>query len=119
MSRKVLLENVFEKTPCSPNFCLSRFKAGIKKIRKCHVFSRDRVHFCMSPTLQEKGSSTHLVVASSGNAALATATVAKELAVRCTVFLSEGAGEAVFNFLQEQGVETTVSGKYYVDEIMK
>lgn len=115
-------KNLFVKTPLFYSTHLSaRLNADVylklENLQPCHSFKLRGISLFVQHILQEKGPSVHLVVASSGNAALATATVARQLGIRCSVVLAEGAGDAVLKFLQQQGADTRVAGKYYIEAL--
>lgn len=61
----------------------------------------------------------HLIIASSGNAGLAAACAAQVLGVRCTVFIPEGASAAILAFLEKQGAEVVITGKYYTNALAR
>ena len=67
--------------------------------------------------MKKYGPTVHLIIASGGNAALAAACVAKTLDVKCTVYIPEGASEAIVNFLKREGSEVILAGKYYLQSL--
>ena len=69
--------------------------------------------------MEKHGSSVHLIIASGGNAALAAACAARILAVKCTVYIPEGASEKLLDFLRKEGAEVKLAGKYYLQALRK
>ncbi|EIW85269.1 tryptophan synthase beta subunit-like PLP-dependent enzyme [Coniophora puteana RWD-64-598 SS2] len=63
------------------------------------------------------GPSAHFVIASSGNAGLAAAMTAKDLGLRCTVYLHEGVSEETQAALRRQKAEVIIVGKVYLDSL--
>ena len=59
----------------------------------------------------------HLVVASGGNAGLATACVGKVLGLRSTVFLPRGASASTLAFFRMEGAEVREVGQCYQDAL--
>jgi L-serine/L-threonine ammonia-lyase len=71
--------------------------------------------------LKQHGPDIHLVIASSGNAALALAHVCQTLHVKCTVFLpNEAAKKNMLDTLDRLGANlVVVPGEYYADALVK
>ncbi|KAL7283204.1 hypothetical protein ACG7TL_002631 [Trametes sanguinea] len=69
-------------------------------------------HFAQH-ALRTHGPDVHLVIASSGNAGIAAACVAKTLGVRCTVFLPRGVDRATMDYMKKEGAEIVVEGGFY------
>ncbi|KAH9951361.1 tryptophan synthase beta subunit-like PLP-dependent enzyme [Amylocystis lapponica] len=65
--------------------------------------------------LRTRGPAVRLVIASSGNAGLATACAAKALHLRCTVFLPAGASRGTLDFLRREGAQIVEDGRLYLD----
>ncbi|KAG6909173.1 hypothetical protein DXG01_001800 [Tephrocybe rancida] len=63
------------------------------------------------------GPNIHLVIASSGNAGLATAYIAKVLQLKCSVYLPEGATPSTIEVLREMDAEVVVGGRVYVEAL--
>ncbi len=63
-----------------------------------------------SAAKQRLGDDVHLVVASGGNAALAAAASAKQLAVKCTVFVHNGTEPAIVERIKNDGGEVVFGG---------
>jgi L-serine/L-threonine ammonia-lyase len=63
------------------------------------------------------GSSVHCIVASGGNAGIATACAAHALGVRCTVYIPIGVADRTLDFLRTQNAEVIVIGKYYAEAL--
>ncbi|KAF7295118.1 PALP domain-containing protein [Mycena indigotica] len=66
---------------------------------------------------QAHGSGLHVVVASGGNAGLAAACAARQLQVRCTVFIPEGATQTTINLLEGEDADVVVGGKDYAEAL--
>ncbi|KAF9519992.1 hypothetical protein BS47DRAFT_1287756 [Hydnum rufescens UP504] len=77
--------------------------------------------FFVQEALKQHGPDVHLVIASSGNAALALAHVCQTLHVKCTVFLpSEAAKKNMLDTLDRLAVNLiVVPGEYYADALVK
>lgn len=67
----------------------------------------------MQRAIETHDAGVHLVVASGGNAGLATACAAKVLRARCTVFLPCGASESTLAFFRMEGAEVQERGDCY------
>lgn len=63
------------------------------------------------------GPSVHLIIASGGNAGLAAACAAKLLEVRCSVYLPEGASQSTLEFLEREGAEVIITGRFYEEAL--
>ncbi|KAF5387083.1 hypothetical protein D9615_001802 [Tricholomella constricta] len=63
------------------------------------------------------GPSVHLVVASGGNAGLATACAANALQAKCSVYLPEGATQSTLDILRRQKAEVIVVGRHYAEAL--
>lgn len=59
----------------------------------------------------------HLVIASGGNAGLAAACAARSLALKCTVFIPEGATKSTLELLQRENAEVIVGGRQYSEAL--
>jgi L-serine/L-threonine ammonia-lyase len=59
----------------------------------------------------------HLVIASGGNAGLAAACAARSLALRCTVFIPEGAAKYTLKLLRGENAEVIVGGRQYSEAL--
>ncbi|KAH8833574.1 tryptophan synthase beta subunit-like PLP-dependent enzyme [Flagelloscypha sp. PMI_526] len=69
-------------------------------------------------TAKEKhGPSVHVFIASGGNAGTAAAVAARNLDVRCTVFLPFGASERIIAFIKDQRAEVRIHGKIYAEAL--
>ena len=79
------------------------------KYRGMSLFAQD--------ALRTHGADVHLVIASSGNAGIATACIANILGVRCTVFLPHGANQSTIDWLRREGAEVVVAGHYYLQAL--
>lgn len=63
--------------------------------------------------MKTHGPDIHCIVASGGNAGLATACAAKVLGVRCTVFLPRGASPSTLAFFKQEEAEVQEIGTCY------
>ncbi len=70
-------------------------------------------HFAQH-ALRMHGQGVHLIIASSGNAGIAAACVAKVLKLRCTIYLPHGVSQPTIEFMRREGAEVVVTeGAYY------
>jgi threonine dehydratase len=67
----------------------------------------------LAHAIQESG----VIVASGGNAGIATAAAAKALGVKCEVFVPDGSSPAKQKKVRELGAELVVTGKVYADAL--
>lgn len=67
----------------------------------------------MQRAIQTHGPDVHCIVASGGNAGLATACAAKVLGLRCTVFLPQGASASTLAFFKQEEAEVREVGDCY------
>ncbi|KAF5372114.1 hypothetical protein D9758_005033 [Tetrapyrgos nigripes] len=69
---------------------------------------------------QEKyGKDVHLVIASGGNAGYAAACAARNLGIRCTVYLPKFSTPSTIKVLKEQDAEVVVIGSFYAETLEK
>ncbi|KAH7101635.1 tryptophan synthase beta subunit-like PLP-dependent enzyme [Auriculariales sp. MPI-PUGE-AT-0066] len=73
---------------------------------------RGMLHF-IQHVKQTKGTSAHIVIASSGNAAIAAACAAKGVGLRCTTFMPADTPPAVVDYIRRQGAEAHLEGVEY------
>ena len=78
--------------------------------------SRGISHFAQHAR-RAHGPGVHLVIASGGNAGLAAACAARELGVRCTVFLPHGVSRPTLDFMRAQGAEVVIRGSFYLEAL--
>lgn len=71
----------------------------------------------MKEAINTHGSSVHLIVASGGNAGLATATAANAFNVHCTVYLPSTASTHALKFFRTEGADVQVHGNIYDDAL--
>jgi len=62
-----------------------------------------------------KRPNVHFIIASTGNAGLAVACVARKMGSPCTIFLAEGLDPQFLDSLKEEGANLEIGGKYYAD----
>lgn len=67
----------------------------------------------MQKAVQTHGPDVHCIVASGGNAGLATACAAKALGVKCTVFLPQGASPPTLALFKQEEAEVKEVGDCY------
>lgn len=78
--------------------------------------SRGLSHF-LRQAKEVHGPDLHAVVASGGNAGIATACAARVLGLHCTVYIPEGVAETTLQFLKGQGAEVVVTGRLYAEAL--
>ncbi|KAG5652962.1 hypothetical protein H0H81_002970, partial [Sphagnurus paluster] len=66
---------------------------------------------------ETNGPGVHLIVASGGNAGLATACAANDLQVKCSVYIPEGAAQSTLDILGRQNATVVVIGRHYEDAL--
>lgn len=73
-------------------------------------------HF-VQKAVRDHGPDVHCIVASGGNAGLATACAAKALGVRCTVFLPRGVSSSTLAFFKQEEADVREIGECYQDAL--
>ena len=65
------------------------------------------------------GNQAHLVIASGGNAGYAAACASKQLGLRRTVYLPEGATPYMLRLLRNEGAQVIIHGSYYYEALQE
>ncbi|KAF8061480.1 tryptophan synthase beta subunit-like PLP-dependent enzyme [Lyophyllum atratum] len=89
----------------------------LENLHPSHSFKYRGISLFVQRAKEAHGSSTHLVIASGGNAGLATACVANALQVKCSVYLPEGATRSTLDILRRQNAEVVVVGRHYAEAL--
>lgn len=72
----------------------------------------------MQKAREKYGSQVHLVIASSGNAAMAVACAARASGMRSTsVYIPQGATANTVELLEREGAQVTVVGRFYAEAL--
>ncbi|THU95033.1 tryptophan synthase beta subunit-like PLP-dependent enzyme [Dendrothele bispora CBS 962.96] len=84
-----------------------------------HSFKHRGISLFAYRALEKYGKDVHLVIASGGNAGYAAACAARNLGIRCTVYLPNGAAPSTIKVLEEQYAEVVVIGRFYAEAVEK
>lgn len=98
-------------------FFLTVLNPYVQNLQPCQSFKYRGISHFVRLAVESHGPSTHLFVASGGNAGLAVATASKALKARCTVFLPTGANERVLQFFRTEGADVRVQGTCYAEAV--
>jgi len=88
-----------------------------QNLHPSHSFKYRGISLFVQRAKEAHGPSAHLVVASGGNAGLATACAANALHVKCSVYLPEGATRSTLDILRRQNAEAIVTGRHYAEAL--
>ncbi|KAK7041411.1 catabolic L-serine/threonine dehydratase [Paramarasmius palmivorus] len=121
---------MFEKTPLIYSSRLSKISGCSvylkleadgetipQNLQPGHSFKSRGITRFIRNAIEKHGPQVHLIVASSGNAGYAAACAARNLRLRCTVFIPEGVPQRAIDLLKDQEAEVTVRGKIYLETL--
>ena len=89
----------------------------LQNLQPCQSFKYRGISHFVQHVLKTRGRSTQLVIASGVNAGLAAATAAKELGMKCTVYLPRGASPPILAFFEQEDAEVVVHGGCYAEAL--
>lgn len=92
----------------------------IQTLQPSQCFKQRTLGLLANQVYKKYGKDTHFVIASSGNAALSLAYVARGLGVPCSVFITlDAANPGLLDTLKRYGAGITVHGTTYPDALTK
>lgn len=100
-----------------PSISLTRILRRCQNLHPSHSFKYRGISHFIQQAKNKHGASLHAIIASGGNAGLAAACAARDLGVRCTVYLPKGAAEPTLRFLKQQNACVVIAGEIYSDAL--
>ncbi|KAF8201475.1 tryptophan synthase beta subunit-like PLP-dependent enzyme [Pholiota molesta] len=115
-------DNLWQETPLIYSNPLSEITGAsvylkLENLHPSHSFKYRGISYFIQDAKAKHGPSVHLVIASGGNAGLAAACAARSLALRCTVFIPEGAAKYTLKLLRGENAEVIVGGRQYSEAL--
>ncbi|KAJ6623402.1 tryptophan synthase beta subunit-like PLP-dependent enzyme [Mycena sp. CBHHK59/15] len=115
------MSHLWQETPLFVSNPISRKGAPaylkLENVHPSHSFKFRGISLFVQHAKEKHGPSLHLVIASGGNAALAAACAARPLAVRCTVYIPDGASESTLDLLRRENAHVVVGGRHYAEAL--
>jgi L-serine/L-threonine ammonia-lyase len=94
-----------------------KFRPLEQNLHPSHSFKYRGISLFAQRAKEAYGPLVHLVIASGGNAGLAAACAAKQLGVRCTVYLPQGTTQNTLEILRREEAEVIVTGRFYAEAL--
>ncbi|KAG6840704.1 hypothetical protein C0991_004948 [Blastosporella zonata] len=89
----------------------------LENLHPSHSFKYRGLSLFAQRAISTHGPNVHLIVASGGNAGLAVACAARDLHLKCSVYLPVGAAQSTLDILRRQGADVLVVGRFYAEAL--
>ena len=88
-----------------------------QNLQPSQSFKHRGISYFAQRAKESHGANVHLIVASGGNAGLAAASAAKQLGLKCTVFLPLAVSKNVHDLLRKDNAEVVAVGEDYLQSL--
>ena len=88
-----------------------------QNLQPSQSFKHRGISYFAQRAKESHGANAHLIVASGGNAGLAAASAAKQLGLKCTVFIPLAVSKNVHELLRKENAEVVAVGEYYLQSL--